>query len=543
MKMRGLLWALLLLPAAARGQEGWIVDEENPVSPSVAVEGSGSGGDPGAGGMADEGWISDPELEPLVLAAPSVDEAWTLLPRLTLEGWAGFDTAWDGRDEAWHRRGLFGEARMDGRRGAASSLRLSARWRLEETVREEVFPSALWDGSAPGTLSEQRAELDEAWWSFAVGEAGRLTVGQQSLRWGSSDVLQPGDVIAPKDYRDGFLAVGGRARMAVPAVRYQWAVADWETDLVWVPFFVPNRLDFFGSDASALVGAPADYLPPLLAGAGSWLLQPSTRALLQPVLLQTELPEATFANGSVGGRVVGHGEGWDGGIGLFAGWDRMPLIEAAPAVRSLIAGAVEAQGRGELFEASPAQSAALTAALLGGDPLWSSRYARRLTAVADAAVVAGPAVVRFETAVSPERTLLLTDGRGVRRPVVFSTLGVSAEPLGGEVQITVEGFWQRAFMERGEEPLLTGADHAGVAGGMGHDPSVSGAGGFGGRLAGMWVASAGDLLLSPAVTYASGAFTWTLSATQTLASDDAALTVGDVVGSDDEVLLTVRAVY
>jgi hypothetical protein len=240
---------------------------------------------------------------------------------------------------------------------------------------------------------------------------------------------------------------------------------------------------------------------------------------------------------------VGHGEGWDGGIGLFAGWDRMPLIEAAPAVRSLVAGAIAAQGRGELFEASGAESAGLTAALLGGEPLWSSRYARRLTAVADAAVVAGPAVVRIESAFSPERTLLLTDGNGVRRPVVFSTLGLSAEPMGGEVQISVEGFWQHAWVEAGEEPLLTGVDHAGVAGGVGFDPSVTGAGGLGGRLAGMWVATTGDLLLSPAVSYASGGLTWTLSATQTVASEEPALTVGDVVGSDDEVLLTVRAVY
>ena len=537
--MRGLLWVLLLLPAVAQGQEGWISDEENPGALPVAAEPSAEG----SAAAVDGGWIVDPELSALPAAEVAAEEAWTLQPRLEVEGWTGFDTAWDGRGEAWHRRGLFGEARMDGRRGATSSLRLSARWRLEETVREESFPEAIWDGSAAGTLAEQRAELDEAWWSFSVGEAGRLTVGQQTLRWGSSDVLQPGDVIAPKDYREGFLALGGRARMAVPAVRYQWSASDWETDLVWVPFFVPNRVDFFGSDGSALVGAPTDYLPPLLSGAGSWLLHPSTRTLLQPVLLQTELPEATFANGSLGGRVVGHGEGWDGGLGLFAGWDRMPLIEAAPAVRSLVAGAIAAQGRGEIFEASGAESGALTVALLGGEPLWSSRYARRLTAVADAAVVAGPAVVRFESAFSPERTLLLTDGNGVRRPVVFSTLGLSAEPMGGEVQISVEGFWQHAFMERGEEPLLTGADHAGVAGGVGFDPSVTGAGGLGGRLAGMWVATTGDLLLSPAVTYGAGALTWTLSATQTVASEEPALTVGDVVGSDDEVLLTVRAVY
>ena len=537
--MRGLLWALLLAPAVAQGQEGWISDEENPGALPEAAEPLAEG----SAAAVDEGWIVDPELSALPVVTVTPAESWTLQPRLEVEGWTGFDTAWDGRDEALHRRGLYGEARVDGRRGASSSLRLSARWRVEETVRSESLPESLWDGGAEGTLAEQRTELDEAWWSGSVGEAGRLTVGQQSIRWGSSDVLQPGDVIAPKDYRDGFLAVGGRARMAVAAVRYQWSAADWETDLVWLPFFVPNRVDFFGSDAAALVGAPTDYLPPLLSGAGSWLLQPSTRALLQPVLLQTELPEATFANGSLGGRIVGHGEGWDGGIGLFAGWDRMPLIEAAPAVRSLVAGAIGAQGRGELFEASGAESGALTAALLGGEPLWSSRYARRLTAVADAAVVAGPAVVRFESAFSPERTLLLTDGNGVRRPVVFSTLGLSAEPMGGEVQISVEGFWQHAWVEAGEEPLLTGVDHAGVAGGVGFDPSVTGAGGLGGRLAGMWVATTGDLLLSPAVSYASGGLTWTLSATQTVASEEPALTVGDVVGSDDEVLLTVRAVY
>lgn len=539
MKRQALLSVLLLLPAVARAQEGWIADEENPGGLPAVVEGSGDG----SPATADDGWIVDPELAALPSVTVAPMEAWTLQPRLEAEAWTGFDTAWDGRDEAWHRRGLYGEARVDGRRGAESSLRLSARWRVEETVRSESLPTALWDGGAEGTLAEQRVELDEAWWSGSVGSAGRLTVGQQSIRWGSSDVLQPGDVIAPKDFRDGFLAVGGRARMAVPAVRYQWAAADWETDLVWLPFFVPNRLDFFGSDSAALVGAPTDYLPPLLSGAASWLLAPSTRTLLQPVLLQTELPEATFANGSVGGRIVGHGEGWDGGLGLFAGWDRMPLIEAAPAVRSLVAGAVEAQGRGAIFEASAAESAALTAALLGGEPLWSSRYARRVTAIADAAVVAGPAVVRFESAFSPERTLLLTDGRGVRRPVLFSTLGLSAEPSGGEVQVSVEGFWQHAAVEKGEVPLLTGADHAGVAGGVGFDPTVTGAGGFGGRLAGMWVGTTGDLLLSPAVTYASGGLTWTLSATQTVAADDAALTVGDVVGSDDEVLLTVRGIY
>ena len=112
--MRGLLWVLLLLPAVAQGQEGWISDEENP----GAVPEAASPWAEDSVAPVEEGWIMDPELSALPAAEVAAEEAWTLQPRLEVEGWTGFDTAWDGRDEAWHRRGLFGEARVDGRRGA-----------------------------------------------------------------------------------------------------------------------------------------------------------------------------------------------------------------------------------------------------------------------------------------------------------------------------------------------------------------------------------------------------------------------------------------
>ena len=75
--MRGLLWALLLAPAVAQGQEGWISDEENP----GAVPEAASPLAEGSVAPVEEGWIMDPELSALPAVTVTPAESWTLQPR------------------------------------------------------------------------------------------------------------------------------------------------------------------------------------------------------------------------------------------------------------------------------------------------------------------------------------------------------------------------------------------------------------------------------------------------------------------------------
>jgi hypothetical protein len=66
--------------------------------------------------------------------------------------------------------------------------------------------------------------------------------GKQFIRWGKTDILNPTDRFAPRD----FLEVTDDEFLAVTGARLQYARGPQSFDVVWVPFFTPSRIPLSG---------------------------------------------------------------------------------------------------------------------------------------------------------------------------------------------------------------------------------------------------------------------------------------------------------
>ena len=78
----------------------------------------------------------------------------------------------------------------------------------------------------------------------ATFRKGTLTVdvGKQFVRWGKTDILNPTDRFAPRD----FLEVTDDEFLAVTGARGQYERGAHSIDVVWVPRFTPSRTPLMG---------------------------------------------------------------------------------------------------------------------------------------------------------------------------------------------------------------------------------------------------------------------------------------------------------
>src|SRR5262249_29337364 len=116
-----------------------------------------------------------------------------------------------------------------------------------------------------------------------------LRIGQQRVAWGRSDVRSPNDVLNRRDLRDPLLAEPELRDLPTPLVRGDIELGFGSLELVFAPFFFPDRFDLFGSNW-ALVQPDA---PPPLRGFFGLLtraVDPALEAMLQPLLTQTSGP-------------------------------------------------------------------------------------------------------------------------------------------------------------------------------------------------------------------------------------------------------------
>lgn len=270
-------------------------------------------------------------------------------------------------------------------------------------------------------------------WSFAVG--------QMTNSWGSTDIVRPGDVIDPVDLRNplgGERFGGGLSQLSATAT---YGGDDWSVQGVVVPFFESNRISLFGRDTSLahernpIIG---EQLPFLLAALE--LTGADRRQEIQPMLQATEPPRDLPQNASGGLRGSWTVSGTDLGLGAYLGWDRSPIIEFDEELEEMVtSGGDGPQNSGEQSAAEDFDE------LVDGDgTALGSRFVRRLTVLADGARYVGPIGVRADVAFSPRQVFYTSDLESVRRPSLFSALGLSYERLLGGVRplaLTLEGYW------------------------------------------------------------------------------------------------------
>ena len=345
-------------------------------------------------------------------------------------------------------------------------------------VERSVFAPTTWQGNAEMRLRDM----------YVGARFGRWLVrlGNQIVVWGSGDVLRPADVVNPQDLRRGFLGNPDTMRIPIPMASATYVRDEWQAQLLVIPFFVPNRVQIFGNDnallrsGSPFVGAiPVD---PLIGG----LIHPSMEDVVQPALLQTELPEELPRNGSIGARITRSAGGLDLSFGYLFAWERMPTVRWGEGVREgleelavRLPGLVLPGDRGpglppdgwppdgwqpgdplppgQLPPGGFAPGDALQGWFDGpgnGNPLLRAAYQRRHIFEVDGVKYFGPIGLRFESVFSPLQTAYTTELRSIRRPTSTSTLGLSYEGFNGDVVVVAEGFYQRVFTRPDDAQLL-----------------------------------------------------------------------------------------
>lgn len=377
----------------------------------------------------------------------------------------------------------FGASAMDPfeiQSGAAMELGHELSDRTELRVRGQF---RYWAGG--GGEEEWRTHfeprLDRAYLTHRRGPWS-FSGGQKRNSWGSTDLVRPGDVLDPVDFRDLSGSEGLGAKLAQFSFTTGYRGSDWSLQGVLVPFFQPNRLALFGRDtalASERNPVIAEQLPFLLLA--EQLLDPSVVHYEQSFFQSSTRPKDLPKNASVGLRGTKTVANTDLGFGVFYGWDRTPEIHLDEDLSSLLALIAE---DGQLFEdfnfaqflqRNPeafALSQEISARAEEGETLFSSQYLRRTTVLVDAARYIGSLGVRTDFAFSPRRVFYTENFQAQRRASFFGALGLSYEDLlGGEgpLALILEGFWlhvfdQESWVHRATEGRLPTSEETEVEG-------------------------------------------------------------------------------
>lgn len=125
-----------------------------------------------------------------------------------------------------------------------------------------------------------------------------LEAGKQFIRWGKTDILNPTDRFAPRD----FLTVTDTDFLGVTGARLSYEAKSETLDLVWVPLFTPSRT-------------------PLLSQ--RWTVLPAAAQGLQFRDLGARYPGGS----QLGARWNHIGRGFEASVSFYQGFNHLPLFE------------------------------------------------------------------------------------------------------------------------------------------------------------------------------------------------------------------------
>lgn len=284
--------------------------------------------------------------------------------------------------------------------------------------------------------SGDRVEAD-FWFNLAdtwvQGRKGPLTVrgGMLTMSWGRNLLLSPLNILNPLDYTAGLSSDDpSDGRIPVLAARATLSLPPVSLELVFIPFFQPMRVAFYGRDFAVLRPGLLEQLLPsaipqigagvvddVLGGVGDRLvdaivnLDPYQRDGLQSYLVAAP-PEELPWNGDVGLRVGLTGRGIDADFyGLWYVLDQ-PYVQLHPALLA------------PLLESRMPSSSELTQLTNPGAELASSRYWRGVMAGADVVFAGGGFVVSLEGAFRSRSVRYTTDLQPYLSPALQWSLGV-----------------------------------------------------------------------------------------------------------------------
>ncbi len=187
-----------------------------------------------------------------------------------------------------------------------NNARLEGKWTFEGN-RNYIFASIdseyLWFGPY-NDEEDYDFDLFEGYIFWATNSID-LTVGKQIIRWGKTDQISPVDNLNPQDLRE-FIIPDFEDRKIPNWMARGRFFSDFATiEGVYLPFFEPSRMDYFGTD---------------------WAIFQH----LNQRSVHEEEPASNLKNGECGVRVTTTVAGWDLGLSYLYAWEDLPYFETFP---------------------------------------------------------------------------------------------------------------------------------------------------------------------------------------------------------------------
>jgi hypothetical protein len=161
-------------------------------------------------------------------------------------------------------------------------------------------------------------DFNEAYFDIYTGKVD-FRLGIQKFAWGRLDEMTPTDNLNTADLTEGGTNDQVEQKIGVPAVKMNYYSDLFNTELAWIPRYVPYRLPKEGER----------WFPGVL-------ILPSaikTNSAFGNIPLTTtykdiNMPDFNLSNSETGIRISKYISGWDVSLSYFRGFDVMPLMAA-----------------------------------------------------------------------------------------------------------------------------------------------------------------------------------------------------------------------
>ncbi len=191
-------------------------------------------------------------------------------------------------------------------RSPHDSLTSRARLRMELTADMGWlygFVSA--DGEKNWQISsESGVDLHEAWVEY-VADSWDVRIGEQIIIWGRADGVQITDMISPPDYTESISRDLDEIRMPVGSARLRFLGEQFDTVLLWLPFF------------------KAGIQP---EGDNPWAIKPDFPENIEVSSASADEPSHSLENSEIALKVSSYLAGLDWAASIFYTWDDFPAM-------------------------------------------------------------------------------------------------------------------------------------------------------------------------------------------------------------------------
>lgn len=220
-----------------------------------------------------------------------------------------------------------------------NTIRLEGKWnpiqgttrlRHDSSSRFHALASVEWDYLWFGPYNDEEdydLDLFEGYFYWSRKPVD-LRVGRQIVRWGKTDQISPVDNLNSQDLREFIIPDFEDRKIPNWMVRGRLFSDFLTLEGVYIPFFEPSRIDYFGTDWAVYQHLKEDVQD-------SDLLTTAFKEYIKGRYVNENTPPKTFENGDWGIRLLRTISDWDLGLSYLYSWEDLPYYKSFP-IKNLI---------------------------------------------------------------------------------------------------------------------------------------------------------------------------------------------------------------